>query len=244
MTETISFPRQLNGGPGFAQGGYLAGTMAELVGGPARTTFRAPTPIETPLNIERDGSSVRLVTSDGTIAVSAEPASVSIKVPPLPDRESILAARVNYRAHNDAPDNAKAPEHTCFVCSPYRVKPDGVELHPSPVIPGELVAALWVPEDQYAKIGVVTDRFTWAILDCPSGFGAMEAITEPYDLIFTGQMAAELLAPIRVGQEYIALGWPTGVNGRKISAASAICDLDGNVKAVSDSLWIATNPKP
>jgi len=242
MSDTIIFPARFNGGPGFAQGGYLAGTMAELVGGPARTTFRAPTPIEVPLTIVRDGDKVQLTTVDGTVTVFAESAEVNVSVPDVPDLESVIAARPDYRALQDQGTQLR-PEDTCFVCSPKRFRPDGVELHAAPLGDGSLVASTWMPEDQYADDGVIKDVFIWAVLDCPSGFGAMERIKSEYDLIFTGQLAANILAPVHVGEPHLALGWHIGSEGRKHSAASAICDLAGNLKAVSESLWIVTEKK-
>src|ERR671919_465244 len=59
--ERLEIPTRFNGPPGSGHGGYVSGRLAELVGEPAEITLRAPTPLGTPLGVERE---------DGALAAS------------------------------------------------------------------------------------------------------------------------------------------------------------------------------
>jgi hypothetical protein len=56
----VEFAESHNGPPRVVQGGTLAGRMAEVLGGPAEVTLRRPTPLGTPLQLERNGSKATL----------------------------------------------------------------------------------------------------------------------------------------------------------------------------------------
>ena len=237
MSETITFPETFNGGIGYAQGGYIAGRLAALVGGPAYTTFRAPTPLETPLAVERKNGGVQIITQDNVLVAEAIPREFEIKVPPCPDRAAVVAARPNYRGFKDEGGN------TCYVCSPHRGPEECMQIYAAPVSKN-IVASLWKPEEKYAKDGVVLPEFVWSALDCPSGFAAMIDFAEFQGPAMTGGLGAELINPISANEEYIATGWHMGSEGRKHSAGSAIYSLGGQLMAVAESLWIDLRQAP
>jgi hypothetical protein len=86
------------------------------------------------------------------------------------------------------------------------------------------------PDDEVRR------EFVWAALDCPGGIAGM---LEP-DLGVTvlGRLAAEFREPIRVGREYVAIGWNEGRDGRKAAAGTAILDEDGTPLALGRATWI------
>jgi hypothetical protein len=59
-----------------------------------------------------------------------------------------------------------------------------------------------------------------------------------------GRLAAELRRSIPVGETYVAIGWPTGRDGRKHFSATAICDRDGDTLAVAKATWIELAEQP
>ena len=231
MSETITFPAKFNGGVGYAQGGYVAGKLSGLLDGPAYTTFRAPTPLETPLTIKREQGGVQIHTSEGVLTAQAVSKAIEIMAPPCPDRDAVVVARPGYRGYDDEGGN------TCFVCSPHREPGECMQVHAAPVSDA-VVACLWQPEDKYAEDGIVRPEFVWSVLDCPSGFGAMINFSKEQGPAMTGGLGAKLIHPISINEEYIAMGWHIASDGRKHSAGSAIYSAGGKLMAIAESLWI------
>ena len=55
-------------------------------------------------------------------------------------------------------------------------------------------------------------------------------------------MTAALEAPVHPDRDYVVTAWPTGSEGRKHRAGSAIHDADGRRVAVAEALWITVRP--
>src|SRR2546422_611495 len=57
----LTIPSRFNGPAGVGNGGYVCGRIAAYVDGPATVTLRRPPPLDTPVEVERDGDgSVRV----------------------------------------------------------------------------------------------------------------------------------------------------------------------------------------
>jgi hypothetical protein len=220
------------GPPRSANGGYLGGRLAALVGGRAEVTFRRATPLERPLRVERDGNAVGLYDGDALCAASR---AVSLDVVP-PDPVSLEEARAAAEAFPRWVDH---PIPRCFVCGPDRAEGDGLRIFPGPV-PGReaIYAAPWTPDASVADAGgVVLDEHHWAALDCTGAFAVNEP---PRGLALLGTLAAEILRPLRVGEEVVVAGWPIAVDGRKLHAGTALYRATGELCAVARALWILT----
>lgn len=123
----------------------------------------------------------------------------------------------------------------CFVCGRARHE-DGFGVFPGPVEGTDLVASPWTPPDWSADAdGAVLPEFVWAALDCPGYFGAYGT---DLALAYLARQQSELLAPIRAGVEYVAIGRPLERDRRKGFAATAIVDSDGAVLAHAEQLLI------
>ena len=70
----VLIPRRFNGPPASANGGYTAGLLARYIGGPAEVSLRSPPPLDTALEIKRDGERVLLCHRERLVA-EAEPAA-------------------------------------------------------------------------------------------------------------------------------------------------------------------------
>jgi len=69
VSETLTIPARFNGPPGSANGGYVCGLVATLVGGEeVAVSLRAPPPLERQLAVLRDGERVEV--RDGEVLVA------------------------------------------------------------------------------------------------------------------------------------------------------------------------------
>lgn len=214
-------PGRYNGPPRSANGGYVCGLVAGLVGGEAEVTLRAPPPLDRELEVaEADG---RVEVHDGrTLVATGERASVEVEVPaPVSVAEAAEAsARYAGFAHHAYP--------TCFTCGPDRT--DGLGIYAGPVAGREgLVASPWTPPADVAP------ELVWAALDCPSGWAVDDFQREG---VLLGRMAARVDRLPAAGEPHVVLGWRVGEEGRKRYAASALLTADGEALARSRSTWI------
>ena len=191
-------------------------------------TLKAPPPLDTPLDIVRDATRVRLMHGDLEIA-AAIPAHLDLQVPEAPTLEEAVAARDRYVV----PDGHAIPE--CFVCGPKRLPGDGLCIFAGPHPDRRIVAAPWKPEAEYARAdGRVAPEIVWSALDCPGYFGLM-ATGLPALL---GRMTAEIIEAPRPGEACIVIGWKIDHEGRKYHAGTALFDAMGGLLARSKQTWI------
>lgn len=233
MAEIRIDPR-FHGPPHSANGGYMCGTVAGLAEGPVEVSLRIPPPVDRPLRVEP--------TDDGGVRVHDRESLVAEAVASPPPLLAPPATVDLGTAHEAARGYVGFDEHvfpTCWTCGPDREEGDGLRIFPGPVTGSgadvDLVAAPWVPHEELdAGDGAVAGPHVWAALDCPSYFGA--ASPEPALL---ARMAADLRAPVLVGQPHVVLGWTAAqADGRKRHAGSAVLDADGAVLAVAATIWV------
>lgn len=220
---TITIPRRFNGPPESANGGWFSGTLAGLVGAPiVRVRLLAPPPLETPLEVERDGDRITLTSPGGPVA-TGEPADgfereVGTPVP-FADARAAGAAYGGLEEH---------PFPTCFSCGPART--DGLGLRTA-AVGDDTYAAAWVPAE-------VTPEIVWAALDCPGGWAAGFA-GRPMVL---GTMTAAVAGLPEPGEECVVMAWPRGGSGRKFLSASALFGADQRLLAHAEAVWIHVDP--
>jgi hypothetical protein len=220
------------GPPATANGGYLGGRLAALVGGVAEVTFRRATPLGRAVRVERVASGVDLYDGDALCA-SARAGSVDLEAP---EPVSIEVARAAARAFPRWVDH---PIPRCYVCGPERPPGDGLCIFPGPVPGREMVyAAPWTPDASVADAsGVVLDEHHWGALDCTGAFAVNEP---PRGVALLGKLAAKILRRVNVGEEVIVAGWPIALDGRKLHAGTAIYSAPGELYAIARALWILT----
>lgn len=242
------------GPPGSANGGYVAGLMAEAVlsahlrqCGPLRqapqpavqVTLRAPPPLDTPLALQVPGAALVTLRKGDTLLAEAQRATLDVSVPRAP---SLAAARA-MAAHHEGFDEQVYGR--CFVCGVERAEGDGLRIFSGAdpnahstaaehsATPG-LVAAPFVPDESVCDDGYARLTTMWAALDCSGYYAARQG----KEIAVLGRMTAELLAPAIVGEPHIAIGFPLGRDGRKLHAGTALFDADGTLLGRSRQVWI------
>jgi hypothetical protein len=222
MSETVRIARRFRGPQDSANGGYAAGLLASYLDGPAEVTLRLPPPLERELTIERRDGGVVLLDGDAVVAEAA-PADVDVDPPEPPTFEQAAEASAGY---------VPVGEETfrgCFSCGAIRDEDDGLRILPGAVAGRDLVAAPWVARD--ASLPVV-----WAAIDC-SGAYAVGATSGRGETVL-GRMAARVDRVPRDGERCVVIGWPSGEDGRKLYAGTALFGEGGELLAVARQTWI------
>jgi hypothetical protein len=214
-------PARFNGPPASGNGGWTCGRVAgALGGGPAEVTLRMPPPLDTPLSVARQAGTVQVYDGAGLVAQARSVDEVAADpVPPVSPAEAAAAARAY-------PGFSRHPFPTCYACGPLR--DDGLRLFPGPLPDGRTAAPFTAPADASAETA-------WAALDCPGGW-AVISDGRPYVL---GRMAADVRAPLRPGERYVALGRCDDVAGRKAWVSTSLYDADGRLVGAARAVWIA-----
>ena len=83
--------------------------------------------------------------------------------------------------------------------------------------------------------GNVRPEIIWSALDCP-GYFAAAGVGLPQTLL--GELTGEIRATVPGDRPRVIYSCPLGSEGRKAWGATAIANQEGEVLAVSRSLWI------
>jgi hypothetical protein len=228
--ESVSIGKQFNGPLESGQGGYCSGIFAGLLGGTAEVSLRRPVPLETPLQAVRESDgSIHLLDGEALIADAHAVSGVDVEVPaPVSPEEARLAA-TRYRGPSEGIFSR------CFVCG--RVRENTLGVFAGPVEGRRVVASPWTPPPWTAdSTGHVRPEFVWAVLDCPTAF-ALRPHGE-LAMVMLARFAVRIEAPIRAGEEHVAMAWPIEADGRKHHAGSALLSRDGGILALARALMI------
>lgn len=228
------------GPPNSANGGYACGILAGAVDGSAEVTLRAPPPLGRPLQLARSPQNTAELQDGATVLGTARGVHLKVgDIPAVSFAEAEDAARQSPYAGSDH----KLP--SCFVCGPARAAGDGLRIFVGPLAGGPFrktgtLAGAWVPFAGLAGgDGRVASEFLWAALDCPSGFACIAANQPGIDeLILLGRMSARIDERPRPGDRCVLTAWPTGRDGRKLFASSALLGPEGEVLAVAQATWL------
>jgi hypothetical protein len=230
--NTLTVAGRFCGPPGVANGGYLAGRLAEEVGASTvAVRLRRPTPLDRPLELRRDEAAVELV-HGGELLARAEPAELDLEVPAPPTVEQAAAAAAAL------PPRTAHPFPDCFGCGPHRRPGDAVAalLGPLPDRP-ELWAGVWRPTAELPSAdGVAAPESVWAALDCPSFQPLRTGDEVPHVL---GTLVARQDRPVRLDADHVLLAWALGRERRRSESASAVVSPDGEICARARATWFA-----
>jgi hypothetical protein len=241
MTSVV-IEKRFCGPPKSANGGYVCGLLAAHIEGDAEISLLAPPPLDQPLDIVAGERGVELRQGERTLATGRR---ARIDVPEVPIVSFGEAQDVVRRSSYD---ESRHPLPTCFVCGPLRADGDGLRIIPHPLLPRpdcKTVAAPFVPHANLASPdGAIAGAFVWAALDCPTGFAAVRAqhlgMTGD-ETILLGRMRARIEKRPCPGDRCIIVAWPTGREGRKLHASSALVGSDGELLAFAQATWILVN---
>jgi hypothetical protein len=211
-------------------GGYTCGVVAALVDGDAEVTLRLPPPLETPLRVERDGESVRVLDGERLVA-EARPAVLDLDAPePVPFE---LAANLAAAPRDDSDH----PFPDCFVCGPAREPGDALRLEPVEVDGGR-VAAVWVPTTEQAG----RRELVWAALDCPGAYAVDPLLERGVSVL--GRLNGRVVDAPAAGERCVVVGWPLGEDGRKRYAGTAVFGDGGRLLGLGRATWILIEQPP
>jgi hypothetical protein len=230
VSEFVSIPKRFNGPLESGQGGYCSGVLAGLLGGAAEVSLRRPVPLDTPVEAVRgsDGS-IRLLDGEALIADAHAVGGVDVEVPAPVSAEEARLAATRYRGPSEGLFSQ------CFVCG--RVREDALGVFAGPVEGRRTVASPWTPPPWTADpTGLVRPEFVWAVLDCPTAF-ALKMHGE-LSMVMLARFAVRIGAPVRAGEEHVAMAWPIESEGRKHHAGSALLAPGGEILAVARALMI------
>jgi hypothetical protein len=233
MSSTIRIARRFCGPPNSGNGGYSAGMLASLLGGPCECTLRKPIPLERALQAHVSESAARLL--DG-VELILESTRSQIGT----ENQASVSFEQAARAAADSPAFQDHPFPTCFTCGPQRAEGDGLRIFPgrlpAPSQSSSIFAAPWIPDASLAdRDSVVRPEFVWAAMDCPTGFAA----GFPWrGTLVTGRLAVEQTAPVYPLRPCVIVSWPAGNEGRKFHAGAALYGPDGSLCAKARATWI------
>lgn len=217
---------RFEGAPGRAQGGYTGGLLHD--GRPRRVWFRSAIPLDVDLEVDTDRETTA-VTLDGNVVLESHP--VGRLADPLPTVSMAEAI-----AGRDWSEAAGFPDliAPCYSCGTV----DGtLRTHPGRVADGEIWAAPMTYPDWTATDGAVDPSHIWAVIDCAPGYPVAFGNPEPR-FAFTGWLSVDVRSPIEAGRPAIVVATADPWDGRKRSARSALWTEDGELIALSESLWI------
>lgn len=238
MSPQIRIDRRFNGPPDSGHGGYTCGVVAAHVDGPAEVTLRRPPPLDTELAVTSDADgSVRILEGDDLVA-EGKPREEDLGIR-VPDPVGIADAEAAGAASwlHEHPEEHPFP--TCFVCGPQRASGDGLGVIVGAVAGRDVAADVWTPSPDLAGAsGAVRPEFVWAALDCSGGVGSFLMDPLEGNPFVLGRFAVRMAGPVHTGAPHAVVGWRVGVDGRKLTAGSAIFTADGDLGALARAIWI------
>jgi hypothetical protein len=232
MRAQVVIDERFRGPPASANGGYACGLVGREIAGPAWASLRVPPPLGRALELhERARGELELRDGDVVVAEGG-PAELSGDVPEPPAIADAARSVERFAWWHDHPFPG------CFVCGPDRAEGDGLRIFPGQVGDRAIVASTWTPAASLAgSDGSLPPELVWAVLDCPTSFGAAldGAAAGPAVL---ARLTAELAGTVRAEQPHVVIGWPIGREGRKAEGGAAIFTAGGELLARSRGLWI------
>lgn len=211
-------------------GGYTCGVVAELLGGAAEVTLRAPPPLDTPLQAAIADGQAKL-THDGTLIAEGRAMEIELQIPSPPSWEQAAAAQKRFPGlkHHDFPH--------CFTCGTARKPGDGLLVQTGPVADhDEIFASTWIPDASLiGGDGFVKPEFLWAATDCPGAWATGSRQKSPSLL---GRFGARFTRKVKAGERCIVIGWPIGHDGRKHHAGTALFTADGALIGAGRQTWV------
>lgn len=248
MSDVILIPARFRGPPNSGNGGYVAGAVAAHfplgAHAPAdaavEVTLRAPIPLDTPMALDCSGENHLRLMLDESLIAEAEPCRLPPEIPAPPDFAAALAARPESPALQPHL-NSLIPDGTgfhpvCACCGADVPEGVGLRVFAAPVAGFAGAAAAWHPHPSLGDAsGLLPEPLIWTALDCPGQFAYLAGGIRTGLL---GRMAARILKPVPVDEDYVVIGWPAGIERRKHFAGTALFDARGELCAFARQTWI------
>jgi acyl-coenzyme A thioesterase PaaI-like protein len=233
MSVTLRVAPRYCGPPGRANGGYIAGLIAQHAPAPMRVRLEQPIPLDTPLALQSTEPDTLELKADDRILARGRLARLELAVPEAVSYSEALEASRAFAGF------AQHAYPCCFVCGPARGPGDGLRIFAGPLgLPlgqPERVAAAWIPDASLAdEAGTVRAEFISAALDCPGYFAAT---AQPVPLLL-GEFTAQVDRRVHVEEPCVILGWRIERNGRKHEVGTALFDARGALCARARAVWI------
>lgn len=236
LSYDVTIPARYCGPPGSSNGGYISGLVSRPIDGPAVVTLKSPPPLDTPMRLDVNGSRTWLyhgMSPTEKLIAHAESAPLSLDVPALPDKETLLAHSLTCDHHHGEEFDG------CFVCGVARAEGDGLRIFASRLPDGgDVYAAPWHLDTSLAdETGMVRPEMVWAALDCPGYW----AIRNHAGYALLGRFHVRIDRPLRADGVAIVAAWGLESAGRKHGAGTALFDSEGQLVAVARALWITVD---
>jgi len=227
--SSLTVDKRFCGPPGYANGGYIAGLMAQHSAARVRIRLERPIPLQVPLELRAvEGGGLELSHLGGVLA-RALPVDFELEVPVAPSYLESLEASRHFAGftHHLYP--------TCFVCGTERARGDGLRIFAGRHGAGNLVAAPWVADVALSDgEGKVRPEFISAALDCPGAFAAREDLAP----MLLGEFSAHIDRRVHVDEPCVIVGWKIRASGRKYEVGTALFDEDLELCARARAIWI------
>ncbi|MBS1861103.1 MAG: hypothetical protein JSS68_05260 [Actinobacteria bacterium] len=226
---TVTVPARFNGPPASGNGGYACGVLAVAAGGPVAVSLRRPVPLDRELEIQHEDVALARAFCDGELIAEARSAA-PLRTWDGP-RIGLEEAHISHEKYVSRPGGEF---DSCFVCG--QARDDGMRIFAGPVADTGIVASPWTPPAWTAdEAGAVRPEFVWAALDCPAYF-ALHG--DELTIAYLVRQQVEIASRPRAGAEHVVVGRPLERSGRKGLAATAVLDLEGEVLAHAEVLFV------
>jgi hypothetical protein len=172
-------------------------------------------PLETPLEVRREGAAARIFEAEQLVAEVA-PVSLAELIAPAPvtlEQAVVGASRFPLADH---------PFPTCFVCGSRRERLDELRIHAYTVSGVDAVANPWVPSPSLADAaGNIPPRDPLGVTGLSNRLGR------------TRRFAVRIDHPVVADRVHIVVARSTGREGRKLWAVGGLYAADGTLCAAS-----------
>src|SRR6516164_2821926 len=142
--DSLTIDRRFNGPNTSGNGGWVAGSLARLLGGgvgSVSVSLRAPAPLDVPLSVLRRADGGIDLGYEETLIAQAAVEPLELEVPSAPDFAEAEAAGLKARESNA--QGAETPYSHCFGCGLARL--DGLRIVPGLVGNDGMLATSWTP---------------------------------------------------------------------------------------------------
>jgi hypothetical protein len=244
MNPSVEVATQFRGPPESGNGGYVSGLLAGFLTHPLsmegiEVTLRAPTPLDTPMEIRVDDEQASAYVGE-TLIGQALPKKLELDVPSPPSFAQVLAVQQNSAALDPEIENIVPGgigfHPVCFCCGADVPADQGLRVFAAPVPGFAGVAAAWQPNPAFQdENGLLPKKMIWAALDCP---GQYAYLADGIRTGLLGRMTAKVLKPVSANDQIVITGWCIEMEGKKHFAGTALFNQEGECCAYSKQVWI------
>ncbi len=244
MNPSVIVATQFRGPPESGNGGYVSGLLADYLSAPVaaegiEVTLRAPTPLDTPMEIRVDDEQASAYVGD-TLIGQALPKQLELDVPASPSFAQALAVQHNSAALDANIENIVPGgfgfHPVCFCCGAGVAADQGLRVFAAPVPGFAGVAAAWQPNPAFQdENGLLPTEVIWAALDCPGQYAYLD---EGIRTGLLGRMTAKVHKPVSASDQIVITGWCIEMEGTKHFAGTALFNQEGECCAYSKQVWI------